>query len=183
MALTCRPLAAADHAAWLDFFGTTPEFDWCFCTYWDFAGDNRAWIRRAADENRQLRAEGLAGLQGVLAYDGTTPVGWCRLLPRTAEDKLAEFYGPPPAPDTWAIGCFCVRVSHRNQGCARALLDAAVAHARTLGARRLEGFPRPESTGSIPDGEAWTGPARLYAAAGFTITPHGEHRAVATLEL
>ena len=182
MPITTRPLDAARRADLLAFFAANAEFNWCWCTYWDFRGDNRDWIKREAGENQRLRDERLGTLEGVLAYDGERPVGWCRLDRRSADDKLAAFYGPP-APDTLAVTCFCVLEGARRQGCARGLLAAAIDHARALGARRLEGYPRPESRDTIPDGEAWTGPTRVYAQAGFTLTPHGEHRCVAALEL
>ena len=184
MAVTTRPLTADLHADLLAFFGANGEFNWCWCTYWDFRGDNREWIKRQDHENQRVRGEGLAAnaLQGVLCYDGDQPVGWCRLDRRTPDDKLAEFYGPP-ADGTLAVTCFCVLQEVRGQGHARALLDAVIAHARELGATRLEGFPRPESAERIPDGEAWTGPATIFEQAGFTLTPHAEHRCIASLAL
>jgi GNAT superfamily N-acetyltransferase len=182
VAVSTRPLTPALRADLVAFFAANAEFNWCFCTYWDFRGDNRDWIRRQADENRRLRDARLDTLAGVLAYDGARPVGWCRLDRRAPDDKLAEFYGPPP-PDTLAVTCFCVLEAARRQGCARTLLAAAIDHARALGARRLEGFPRPESAAVIPDGEAWTGPAPVFAQAGFVLTPHGEHRCIASLAL
>lgn len=189
MAVATHPLTPERYADLLAFFAGNGEFNWCWCTYWDFRGDNRQWIRREEGENRRLREERLAdgGLQGVLLYDaGGTAAGWCRLDRRRDGDKLAEFYGP--APDgTLAVTCFCVPQDARGQGYAHTLLAAAIDQARALGAVRLEGFPRPDSApdagARLPDGEVWTGPAAVFTAAGFTLTRQGAHRCIAALEL
>ena len=44
-------------------------------------------------------------------------------------------------PAVWAVTCFVTRVGHRKRGVARALARDAVAHARSRGARVLEGYP------------------------------------------
>ncbi len=186
MPIETRPLDATNRADLLRFFAENREFGACCCAYWDFRGENREWIHRPPGENRAdlegRLAEGT--LRGVILTVGGAPRGWCRVDLRAEGDKVGDFYGPA-APGTAAVTCFCVADGERRKGNARRLLDAAVALARSLGAARLEGYPRPEEPveGGLPDGEAWTGPLRLFRSAGFAIEAREEGRVVATRSL
>jgi len=82
---------------------------------------------------------------GVLAYDGDEPVGWCSIAPRETYVRLERSKtmarATPLATPTWTVLCFFVARSHRHQDVTRALLQGAVAHAKKLGARVVEGYP------------------------------------------
>jgi GNAT superfamily N-acetyltransferase len=206
MTVVVHPLTPERRQDWLDFFAGAGEFNWCWCRYWDFVGDSRAWIRREASANREEAQQALAAsaiaIDGVLAYEGDAVVGWTRLHRRTPGDKMSEFFGPP-ADGTFSIGCVAVHQDARRRGAAHALLQGAIAHARALGGTTLEGYPRkvePEDlTGPgadrlpgdegeqvaakdaadptrLPDGEVWTGPTALFERAGFTLADEGEER-------
>lgn len=212
MTVDVHPLTGARRADWLQFFAGNGEFNWCWCRYWDFAGDSRAWIRREEADNRSDAHTAVAAgeVEGVLAYDGTTVVGWARLHRRTAGDKMSEFFGAPAA-GTWSIGCVAVHKDARGAGRAHALIQGAIDYVRAQGGTALEGYPRkiepddltgpgadrlPEDEGAqvaakdatdpsrLPDGEVWTGPAALFERAGFTLQDEGEERRyVARLQL
>jgi GNAT superfamily N-acetyltransferase len=66
----------------------------------------------------------------------------------------------------WSIVCFVVPSPHRGQGVARALLDAAVAHAWRHGARLVEAYPVDRARRSADDA-MWFGPKSMYDRAGF----------------
>ena len=86
---------------------------------------------------------------GLVAHLDEDPVGWCAVEPRPAylglvragrvawkgrsEDRRDE--------DVWAVTCFFTRPGFRKRGVSRALLGAAVDHARNHGARAVEGYP------------------------------------------
>jgi GNAT superfamily N-acetyltransferase len=204
MSFDVKPLTEERRQDWLTFFAGNGEFNWSWCRYWDFVGDSRAWIRRQEEENREQAAAALAAgdVEGVLAYDAGTVVGWARLHRRAAGDKMSEFFGEAPA-GTFSIGCVAVNKDARGRGAAHALLQGAIARARELGGTALEGYPRkiePEDlTGPgadrlpgdegeqvaakdaadptrLPDGEVWTGPTALFEGAGFTLADEGEER-------
>jgi GNAT superfamily N-acetyltransferase len=154
---------------------------WCRCVAW-WVETWEGWGERTAAENAALRAElcGRGEYDGLLAYDGLEPVGWCQVGPRDRLAKLVAQLELEPDASVWAVTCFLVTPSHRGHGVARALLREAVALAREHGASRVEGYPR--TSGDDP-GEQWTGPARLFATAGFLPVRDGAPRQVWSLEL
>jgi GNAT superfamily N-acetyltransferase len=96
--------------------------------------------RTAAENEQALRAivDG-GGVPGLLAYRDGEAVGWCSVAPR---DDYARFAARGGAEGVWLVVCLFVRASHRAQGVARALVDAAVAYAHEHGAAAVEGPPR-----------------------------------------
>jgi GNAT superfamily N-acetyltransferase len=138
---------------------------WCRCVAW-WVPTWDGWGERTAQENAALRDElcDTREYDGLLAYDGSDPVGWCQLGPRDRLEKLVRQFELERDPRTWAVSCFLVAPSHRDRGVASTLLDAAIEGARAEGAVRLEGYPR---TAADDAGELWTGPEHLFVRAGF----------------
>ena len=115
---------------------------------------------------RRLVREGRA--QGVLAYVGPKVAGWCALGPRDDFPSLSRSRILKPVDDApvWSIVCFFILPPFRRQGLSTRLLEAAVAHARSKGARAVEGYPvDPER--DYPPAFAWTGLAASFRAARF----------------
>jgi GNAT superfamily N-acetyltransferase len=110
---------------------------------------------------------------GVLAYEGSEPVGWCAIEPREAFPRLARSRLFQPVDDlhvlqpTWAIVCLFVRPDRRGQGVSRALIAGAVAHARRRGARLVEAYPVDPRDAPMPAVFAWTGIASVFREEGF----------------
>ena len=67
-----------------------------------------------------------------------------------------------------SIGCFVVDPAMRRRGVARALVQGAIDVGPSWGARFLEAYPR-RSDHALHDGEAWTGPERVFAELGFEV--------------
>jgi GNAT superfamily N-acetyltransferase len=107
---------------------------------------------------------------GVIAYDGTEPVGWCSLAPREAYVRLASARTLKPLDETpvWSVTCFFVARAHRRSGVTVALLNGAAEFAARQGARMLEGYPVEPRKGLMPDAFAWTGLPGAFQKAGFT---------------
>lgn len=149
---------------------------WCRCVAW-WVPTWDGWGERTAAQNAALR-ESLceAGeYDGLLAYDGDEPVGWCQVGLRDRLTKLVAQLELDPDPTVWAVSCFLVAARRRRQGVASALLQGAISAAREAGASRLEAYPRNEAD---EPGEMWTGPVDLFAAAGFELSRDGSPRAV-----
>jgi GNAT superfamily N-acetyltransferase len=194
--MTLRVIPVVD-APWEDVrtvFGTRGDPATCWCQFFkvdaatwkaaDVPGFERALCEQI-DESRASRGAG----PGLLAYDDDEPVGWVAMEPRPAYPRILRSPlierspDPADAQDVWFVSCFVVRVGHRRKGVATALLDAAVAHARSNGARVVEAIP----IEAVPGGSSadlYHGPLSVFEAAGFDIVDRPrERRAVVRLVL
>jgi ribosomal protein S18 acetylase RimI-like enzyme len=167
-----------------DFFALhgTPPFEWCHCVAWEVP-TWEGWGERTAAENRALRERLFAAgrFDGYLLYVNGAVAGWCQCGPRDGWPKLAAQFQLAPDPETWAVTCFCIRPEVRRRGLAGRLLHAVLGDLRQRGVVRVEGFPR--ASGEHEDGEVWTGPFELFAAAGFKRVAETGRRQVVALEL
>lgn len=105
---------------------------------------------------------------GLLAYEGDEPVGWVAIEPRDAYPQLdrSRTLARVDELPVWSVTCFFVARRHRRKGVTRALVDAAVRHARAGGARVVEAYPV-EYAGEVADAWAYTGAASTFRDAGF----------------
>ncbi len=168
-ALACHPLTPD---RWPDFaalFGARGACGGCWCMAW-----RRTAARFAAGKGegnrRAMRRLVIAGARpGVLAYAGDEPVGWCSIAPREQFARLAASRTLAPVDDrpVWSVSCFFVRRDWQGRGLSVRLLEAAVAHARSGGARVVEGYPY-EPAGRLPGAFVWTGLVGTFRQAGFT---------------
>lgn len=176
-------IEVADASRWDDVatvFGTRGDPSWCWCQY--FLTTGRAYGEDAA-RNRDALREELASTSpgrsvGLIAYEGSEPIGWAQLGPRSrfprvtgsrAERRLTDDTGLPEG-GAWRVTCFVVRVGHRRRGVAAALLDAAVGHARDAGATRVEGRPvdvEAREGGRAGSAMLYPGVLSTFLAAGF----------------
>ena len=69
----------------------------------------------------------------------------------------------------WTIWCLRVRPGHRGRGIAHALLDGAVAYARSQGAPAVEGYPVDNRGEKVDLTMAYVGTRKLFEDAGFTL--------------
>jgi len=106
---------------------------------------------------------------GVLAYDGQTVVGWAAVAPRS-ELPFARSRKIPHVDDlpVWSAWCVRVRPGHRGKGVSHALLDGAVAYARSQGAPAVEGYPVDNQGRKVDLTMAYVGTRGVFERAGFT---------------
>ncbi|HTL42517.1 MAG TPA: GNAT family N-acetyltransferase [Pseudolysinimonas sp.] len=181
-------------APWADVravFGTRGDPSTCWCQYFKVdaatwkTGDVPAFERALCEQIDESRRTHGAG-PGLLAYDGGTPIGWVAMEPRPAYARIVNAGGgdgDPTDDNVWVVSCFVVRVGHRRNGVAHALLDAAVGHARSHGARTLEAFPVVAGPG-VSSADLYHGPLSVFEAAGFDVVSRpSERRAVVRLAL
>jgi GNAT superfamily N-acetyltransferase len=168
--LDVRPATAerfTDVATMLGPKNPTSTVCWCL-TYRLGATVNRALIGQARAEHvRQLCDRDRA--PGVLAYDGEEVVGWAAVAPR-AELVYARSAKIPHIDDlpVWSIWCIRVRPGRRGRGTSHALLDGAVAYARSHGAPAVEGYPVDNQGQRVDLTMAYVGTRKLFQDAGFT---------------
>jgi len=151
--------------------GEDPSWCWCrrFLGVAEGSGptDNRAALRHEI-ENSLVEP-------GLIAYLDGRPVGWTRVMPRSAlpgvRANTALRRVLPVDPGAWWVTCFAVDQRARGNGVGTALLNAAVAHASRHGATAVEGHPVDVDAlrASRVSGSAiFTGTLAMFLAAGFT---------------
>lgn len=165
-----RPLARDDGPVVEALFGANGACGGCWCQFFRLSGPEFKAGKGDANRARFLEqiADGTA--DGVLAFDGDRAVGWCAVAPRTRFHRIetGRSYRRTVDPDTWSLNCFYVPRAERGKGVARALLDAAVAHAFASGATEVEAYPvTPKADGSLPAAFAYPGVVSMFQAAGF----------------
>ena len=160
----------------VDLFGTRGDPSWCWCQFFLTTGGS---YTTSAAENR----DALACRRPVARDRACSPMTrarrWagCRSgrapgYPRITGNRALNAVSGRDIDDAgvWAVTCFVTKVGHRRRGVGAALLDAAVAHARSAGAHTLEGHPVDVSarTGRPSGAELYHGVLSTFLAAGFT---------------
>lgn len=122
-------------------------------------------------------------LRGYLAYADGVPVGWCNVNDKAnypvESGNGARFHAPANMREKVAA-CFEIAPGFRGMGIATALLERAVADARSEGYFAVEGYPRVREKRYEWD---FTGPVRLFERCGFTETARDGDRATMRIEL
>jgi GNAT superfamily N-acetyltransferase len=178
-----HPLTAERWEDAASVFGTRGDPARCWCQW--FRMRNPDWRGATTASNRaalRVQAEAVPGdpPPGVLGYLDGEPVGWCGVGPRPAYPRVLAsrllrddaVVADLDDPGVWSVVCFVVRVGHRGQGLSARMLAAAVALARTQGARVLEAYPidvaaKAAAGTSITSSELYHGALSTFLAAGF----------------
>ncbi|MGH8866720.1 MAG: GNAT family N-acetyltransferase [Actinomycetes bacterium] len=105
---------------------------------------------------------------GVLGYEDDEVVGWAAVAPR-AELPFARSTKIPHVDElpVWSVWCIRVRPGHRGKGVSHALLEGAVAYARSRGAPAIEGYPVDNRGKKVDPTMAYVGTRGLFERAGF----------------
>ncbi len=111
---------------------------------------------------------------GVLAYLGTTAIGWCSIGPRNDYAALAASQILKRVDDqpVWSVACFFINKLYRLAGISHVLLEGAIDYAISKGAKIIEGYPIdlqvPQLQGEILTGYmGYMGIASVYREVGF----------------
>ena len=164
-AFAVEPLAPRLWPAFEDLLDAGGPASRCWCMAPRLGAGYRR--RRPAcnrDDLRGIVADGPP--PGLLALAGDLAVGWCQITPRDAVPAVERAWRTRRADDVpvWLISCFYVRKGYRRRGISKALIAAAVDHARAAGAPAVESFPL---DGAVSPSATSTGYASTFAAAGF----------------
>ncbi|WP_100814334.1 GNAT family N-acetyltransferase [Microbacterium lacus] len=145
----------------------------CQCQWWTLT--NAQFQASDRDEREGMLREQVAAepSPALIAYVDGEAAGWVRVGPRTTQPRLARTRNfaattePWDDPSVWAVTCFIVRKEHRGQGLNQRLLDAAIDHARTNGARVLEAYPTDTSAAKHSANDLYIGILSVFENAGF----------------
>jgi GNAT superfamily N-acetyltransferase len=147
-----------------------PDAPACWCLYFRLTSSEFGKVHGAERRATLHRLTQGDDAPGVLAYRDGSPVGWCALGRREDMGRLERSRTIPrvAGEGVWSIVCFVVRVGHRRQGVATALLEGAVEYARSRGAAIVEGYPASTGGERISTAFAYTGTEGMFRKAGFT---------------
>ena len=175
--LQFRPITPERLADLERFSAEHGKFGYCSCMRWRMASSEYRKSSKAerADNlyTRVLKNE----VTGVLAYDGSRPIGWCSVGPRESYAALERYRALPRIDHeaVWSVVCFFVDRGYRRQGMTTGLLNAAVDYAVAEGARIVEGYPVEPAASSY----TYMGSPNAFRRAGFAdVTPTGQTRKV-----
>jgi GNAT superfamily N-acetyltransferase len=163
-----------------DLFDQPGDPKWCWCASFHIAGNVKA---RAREDNREvLTARTVEGPSpGLLGYRDGRVVAWVSVAPRASYRKLANRDyaetalagtddGEPSSDErVWSIVCFVVDPRERRRGLSRAMLAAAVDHARGAGATAVEAYAIDPLGERIPNPIAYGGTRSMFEEAGFRV--------------
>jgi GNAT superfamily N-acetyltransferase len=107
---------------------------------------------------------------GVLVYVDGEVAGWCSVAPKSTHRALVNSRTIPHVDDNdvWSVVCFVVRVGFRRQGLMHHLLDGAIAHAQSMGAPALEGYPVEPAGSRVDQMSGYVGTVELFESHGFS---------------
>ncbi|MQA80604.1 MAG: GNAT family N-acetyltransferase [Streptosporangiales bacterium] len=170
MSIEVRPATSA----WFDDVATmlgpkNPESSVCWCLSHRLdSKTNRELVGRARGEYvRELCSREVS--PGVLGYEDDEVVGWAAVAPR-AELPFARSTKIPHIDrlPVWSVWCIRVRPGYRGNGIAHALLEGAVAFARSHHAPAIEGYPVDNRGKKVDTTMAYVGTRTVFERAGFT---------------
>jgi GNAT superfamily N-acetyltransferase len=170
VSIEVRPATAErfdDVAAMLGPKNPSSSVCWCLSHRLD-SKTNRELVGPARGEYvKKLSSREIA--PGVLAYEDDEVVGWAAVAPR-AELPFARSRKIPHVDQlpVWSVWCVRVRPGHRGKGVSHAVLDGAVAFARSHGAPAIEGYPVDNQGEKVDTTMAYVGTRALFERAGFT---------------
>ncbi len=153
----------------------------CWCQWFQITRAEMSAL--SVEERRDRLRDELASTSpspALIAYDGpgadAPAVGWIRVGPRTGQPGLARTRivrrgsdEPAADADVWAASCIAVRREARGRGVARALVGAAVRHARDHGARVLEAYPIDLDRGVGGSNDLYVGALSTFLREGFEV--------------
>ena len=168
MTLSFQPLTSERFADFEHLFGPRGACGGCWCMFWKLRG--RAFDEDTGEPARQMQKSYVdsGSVPGLLAYDGTEPIGWIAVEPRSAYSKLAHsrILKPVDEEDVWSVPCFFVTKQARRQGLTVELLKSAVEYVKEQGGKIVEGYPV-DPKKDMPDAFIYTGIAVAFKKAGF----------------
>src|SRR5688572_7032157 len=169
MSIHIRPLTPSRWKDLETLFGKNGACGGCWCMYWRVPREE--FSKGKGEQNKRAfrrRVQRGGRPPGLIAYVDGAPAGWVAVEPKAAYPSLLRSRRIVQVDQRpcWSVSCLFVARPHRGAGVARALVAAAVAHARRNGADLIEAYPV-EVGEDVPDTDVWTGVTTMFRDAGF----------------
>ena len=152
-------------------FGNSGAFCGCWCMWWRLPRKEVDANKSAGNKAAMHTLIESGVVPGILAYDGTDPVGWCAVAPRDELESLNRSRILKRLDDVpvWSITCFFIAKSHRNQGMMEHLIRAAVGHVKAKGGKVVEAYPHTTVTDRLAAVSVFTGLPEPFERVGFQV--------------
>ena len=167
-----RPLTDATWEPLAELFREGGDPRWCWCQFWRLRSKDFGALKVPQLRERLHEQAASDEAPGLVAFDVDRAVGWVSVAPRADYQRIVHSKVIPAIDDrpVWSIVCFAVSQTARRRGVARALLDAAVAFARSRGASTVEAYPLAlEPDEKISANSVYTGTLAMFERAGFSV--------------
>ena len=167
-----EPLTDATFEALAALFREGGDPRWCWCQFWRLRSKDFSVLKVPQLRDRLHEQAASDQPPGLVAFDGERAVGWTSVAPRDDFQRIVHSKVIPKIDDrpVWSIVCFAVSQTARRRGVARALLEAAIAFARSRGATALEAYPLDLAPGQHVDANAaYTGTLAMFERSGFKV--------------
>jgi len=165
MKLVIHPLTPDRWPSLEELFRDSSICSRCWCMYGRIGNSYR---KRPSEENKAafMNIVEQGPPPGLLAFDGSSAVGWCQLTPRDAVPWLDRLWQIKRVDDTpvWSISCLYVRKRYRRRGVTSHLIAAALKAARCANAPALEAYPFDADVSPSASGSGY---ASTFVRAGF----------------
>lgn len=135
---------------------------YCWCMVWRATKEEGRGTSGAVRRPQMLSRIDSGVPVGLIGYHEGTPRAWVSIAPRETYRRLG---GPEarPGENIWSLACMFLHKSLRGRGLTRALVAAAVDHARSAGATLVEAYPVAADAPSY----RFMGRVPAFEAAGF----------------
>ena len=174
MAYQVKPLNPALSQTFVDYLGAldfhhAPHWSTCFCRFYYTDYSLEDWQNRTGEQNAREALEQIQSgqMNGFLAFDQDTCIGWCCADEAGRFIRLREQMQPLiEGKKVGAVMCYVIRPEYREQGVARLLLRAAVDDFKTRGFDAILASPV-----DIPDSPhmRYHGTLHMYEELGFQV--------------
>ena len=180
MSYTVKPLGPDLAKTFVDYIGRldfhhAPHWSTCYCRYFYTDCSHEQWFERTGEQNAAEALEMIeeGNMNGYLAFDGDTCIGWCCADDAKAYVRLKEEMRPIiQGKKAGAVLCYVIHPDYRGQGVARLLLRCAVEAFKQKGYDIL--LAQPVDLKSDLE-KRFNGTLKMYQEQGFTtIQQHGD---------
>ncbi|GAA1411084.1 N-acetyltransferase [Glutamicibacter uratoxydans] len=178
MKIQVRPAEAENWPDVLEVFGSTGDPSWCKCQYFIDEQWNQGAAANEAALEEQVCSDGVPA--GLIAYADDQPAGWLQVGPAARFPRFKP-RGHLVDSGVWVATCFVVKEGFRRRRIAASLLEAAVEHAQSNGARVLRARPTDTSITAKDSAGLFTGVLSTFTNLGFQIL--NKNRSLTLVEL
>lgn len=174
---------------WVDFervFGRAGAYGGCWCMWFRQTGKEYEEARGGPNKQAMCDLVERGEVPGLILYSDDVPAAWVSVEPRTSFPRLERSRAAKRVDDAevWSIVCFFVHRDFRGKGAMRALVAAAVEHARANGASIVEAYPKDLDEVRPSADAAYVGLLPVFLEAGFIeVARHTRGRPLVRLHL